>query len=311
MIGWMRFGRRRERGIALVIVLWAMTLLAIVAGSFAATSRTEIVLSRNLMENAKARTLAEAGIHRAVLGMMDIPGAVRWRADGTPYLFELGEGVVSISIRDERGKVDLNRATDALLRMVFVIAGAEEEEAEALVDAIKDYRDRDGDRRLNGAEDPEYRAAGLTHGAKDAPFEAVEELQQVLGVTPDLYRRAAPLLTVHSRQRGINPLTAPRQLLIAIPGADEAVIDEFLDRSGDDPETPATPRDVGSLPRSADVPFTSARINAVVATVRAEARTAGGATFVREAVVRLTKNLDRPFNILSWKQGRRGVAAAR
>jgi general secretion pathway protein K len=49
-----------------------------------------------------------------------------------------------------------------------------------------------------GAEDSDYAAAGLAWGAKDAPFETVTELEQVLGMRPALFRSLAPYVTVHS-----------------------------------------------------------------------------------------------------------------
>ena len=60
----------RQRGIALIAVLWGLVLLAIIAASVTATSRTETRLAHNLVENAKAQALADAGIHRAVLGLL-------------------------------------------------------------------------------------------------------------------------------------------------------------------------------------------------------------------------------------------------
>ena len=59
--------------------------------------------------------------------------------------------------------------------------------AAALVDAIVDFRDEDDLHCLQGAEDRDYADAGLPRGAKDAAFEAVEELQQVLGMTREIY----------------------------------------------------------------------------------------------------------------------------
>ena len=53
---------------------------------------TEINLTRNLIENAKAEALADAGVYRAVLGLMDPNEAPRWKADGRVYTFRLGEG---------------------------------------------------------------------------------------------------------------------------------------------------------------------------------------------------------------------------
>ena len=65
-------------------------------------------------------------------------------------------------------------------------------------------RRKDDLRQLNGAEDPEYDAAGLSYGAKDDRFAVVAELRQVLGMTRDLYDLAAPFLTVYSNRSGVN-----------------------------------------------------------------------------------------------------------
>ena len=62
-----------------------------------------------------------------------------------------------------------------------------------------DWRDEDGlTQPAGGAEDPDYAAAGLAWGAKDAPFETVAEVEQVLGMRPALFASAAPYLTVYS-----------------------------------------------------------------------------------------------------------------
>ena len=61
-----------------------------IAASFMATTRTEINLTRNLIENAKAEALADAGVYRAALGLMDPNEATRWKADGRVYTFRLG-----------------------------------------------------------------------------------------------------------------------------------------------------------------------------------------------------------------------------
>ena len=66
--------RAPQRGLALVAVLWVLMLLSLVAASFMATTRTEINLTRNLIENAKAEALADAG------GPAGDPGAAGQRS---------------------------------------------------------------------------------------------------------------------------------------------------------------------------------------------------------------------------------------
>ena len=59
-----------QSGIALVIVLWVIALLAVIAVSFTTATRGQANLVRNLVENAKAEALADAGLYRAIHGLL-------------------------------------------------------------------------------------------------------------------------------------------------------------------------------------------------------------------------------------------------
>ena len=272
-----------QRGIALVAVLWGLAILSIIAAAFLADTRSQGTIARNLMENAKAQALADAGVYRAIAGILSIDPAIAWRADGTAYQLSLGEGEVLITIADEGGKVDINRAQDRLLRGLFEGSGMPENDAAALIDAIRDFADRDDDRRPAGAEDDDYVAAGLEWGAKDAPFEAVEELQQVLGMSRPLYDRLAPFLTVYSGRAQVNPVVAPREVLMAMPGLGEEQVDALLARRAEAGDARA---------RSVGTAFT----------IRAAAVTSGGGQFIREAVVQRTADRRNPYLIREWRQ---------
>lgn len=228
-----------------------------------------------------------------------------WRADGTVYAWALGKAEVRISIHDESGKIDLNGASDALLRGLFLaaewtdpdggIAALGDRDVDALVDAVRDFADEDDLTRLNGAEDPDYAAAGLPWGAKDAPFEAVEELQQVLGMTPLLYEAVAPALTVHTGQEGIDTGVAPRAALLAFPGTDAEAVESYLSARAGAPE--------GAGPTFAPAESLDTRSRSKFFTLRAESRLDNGAIFVREAVVTLGGDRRQVYRLLSWKRG--------
>jgi general secretion pathway protein K len=277
----MRFGRG-ERGFALLLVLWGLILLALIAASFMRETRVDAVLARNVVENAKAEALAQAGVERAILSLLDPDPATAWRVDGRSYRFALGEGTIDVRIQDEGGKIDVNHAAPDMLTALFQAAGADSEAAIGLTDAVLDYVDQDGDRRPAGAEDPEYAAAGSKGGAKDAPFERKEELMNVLGMTRAVYDAIAADLTVYSDQSDINPLTASERVLRLIPNLTGPQIDQIVAaRQGHGPE---------ELPR------------VDVVTIIASGRTSGGGHFVREAVARRSDQPDRPFLFLDWRQ---------
>ena len=304
----------KPRGIALVIVLWGLVLLAVIAAAFTTGTRTEVTLARNLVENAKARALADAGVHAAMLGLHRREVEKRWRADGTVYSMASGEGEVSIVIEDEAGKIDLNAAPDELIQGLLVAVGLADGEARALTAAIADFRDADDETHLGGAEDAEYRAAGLAWGPKNKPFEAVEELHQVLGMTRRLYALAFPGFTVHSRSKGVDVTVAPAIVLLALPGVDAEAVEAFTEQRqarpgvGEQGAGQMAGAELGGA-RITTLPGLgrqyASRSRGRVFTVRAEARVRSGAVFVREAVISMTRNIARPFEIHAWRRGKR------
>lgn len=297
--------RQGARGIALVVVLWMLTLLAVIAASFTTTTRTETRLARNLVENAKAEALADAAVHRAIVGLLDGDPDARWAADGTVYEFAMDDGTAWITIQDETGKIDLNAGSRKLIAALLDAADVPLAEADGLSDAIIDYRDNDDQRRPSGAEDDDYRDAGLPWGAKDRPFEAVEELRRVLGMTPELYDRISPFLTVYTGQRGVNAAAFRAGTLAA--DDNDAASDEADQEAGTDTENAGTDEDAAPVDLELLAGVTGGRRSRRalrIYSVRAEATVDSGALFVREAVVRLTGRAERPWLVHAWRQGR-------
>ena len=323
-----RISWRPRRGIALISVLWVLTLMAVIAANFTSITRTQMNLTRNMIDNSHAEALADAGVNLAVLGLSDPDPEAKWVPDGRLYKGRYGDGLLTVSVIDETGKIDLNRGQDELLQGLFESAGLEEKAAAALVDAVVDFRDPDDLTRINGAEDDDYSAAGLPYGAKDAPFEAVSELRQVLGMTQALYDRIAPALTVWSRRPGVNPDFAPREVLMAIPGLDGGQVDDYLgqrtppatldeaadgsDETTDAALTSETTAITGtSQATSAVLPAAEGSQQLIsggrsrgVYSIRAEGRIGPKTVFVREAVVRVTRDPNLPYQALNWTQGR-------
>ena len=296
---------RGRRGVALVVVLWGLVLIAIIAGGVAVGTRTDTTMAFNVAENAKARALAEAGVQRGILELLRRETSA-WQFNGTDILVSATGGEIAVALQDELGKIDLNTAPDEMMRSLFVFAGLDDDAASALADAVADYRDEDDLVRLNGAEARDYRAARLAREPKNAPFEAIEELRLVLGVSGKTYRRVAGLITVHSRRPWVNLATAPMDVLLALPGLDDTGRERIMESrvvTEDAADESASPRPFPP----AVLPTQFGRVAAPggIVTVRAEARTTAGGIFVREAIVRGLGQAEAPYDILGWKQGAR------
>lgn len=289
----------RQDGVALVLVLWSITLLAVIAGNFAFSMRNEAQIARNLMSTAQARAMAEAGVQRAWLDLTKPPSeAQRWQANGVAHDFTFSNATVRVVIQDESGKIDINSAPEALLKGLFLSVGMSAEASTNLLDALLDWRDQDRFKRLHGAEEEDYRAVGKNYAPSNAPFETVGELQRVLGMTPELYRKLAPAITVHSKQPGVNTAAASRAVLLAMPGINPAVVDQYLAQRqallASDQKAPAF-ADAG--------PFASGSTGLPTFSVYSEARLPDGTSFVRKAIVRLTQDPRQPVMVLDWADG--------
>ncbi|HXN16092.1 MAG TPA: hypothetical protein VN878_06925 [Usitatibacter sp.] len=289
-------GPRGQEGVALILVIWVAVLLTVVASSFIVERRTETMMVVNSISRARAEGAADAGVQRAIYEMYRIDNATdAWRRDGTPYDWNFDGIAVRVELREESAKIDINTASDPLLRGLLLFAGLNEEEATKLLDAILDWRDADSLKRPNGAEEADYRAAGLSYRPANAPFQAIEELQLVLGMRPDIYRRIAPSITVHSRQVGVNVALASREVLLAIPGLTAGIVDQYLARRE---EARALGQPIPSLPQASA--FSAAGV--AIANVRSEARLEDGTVFIREAVAMLRPVPRKPVTFLAWRE---------
>lgn len=288
-----------QRGIALVLVLWVTTLLTVIAASFVFSMRTDTILAQNMVSSARAEAAADAGVQRALYELFKPGGeSQRWQGDGMQHQWEFGGAKIGVMIQDVSGKIDLNTASDALLKGLLTSVGLDEGGGSALLDAILDWRDSDDLRRINGAEAAEYQAAGLKYNPANAPFQTIDELQRVLGMTPQLYAKLADALTVDSRQAGVNLTIASKKVLLAIPGVDEATVDSYLALRQDalvaNLPAPVFPQGAGFM----------AGASGSVYSVRAVAAMPDGAMFIREAVVRINQGAAiHKVAFLSWKEG--------
>ena len=210
----------RQRGVALLLVLWACTLLAILLGGYAVLARTQAQQTRYQFAQTQAHYAAEAGLMRAIQALQDPDAKRRWAGDGREYPFRFDSAAVQVSIVDEDGKVDLNAATPEVLQALFRAAGLDAAAAARLAANVRDWRSFvtvPGQAERGRAE---YAAAGRDYAPRHGPFATVEELQQVLGMTPALYRKLEPAITIWSGRAMPDPNTAPPLALAAIPGLD-------------------------------------------------------------------------------------------
>ena len=297
-------------GFALVLVLWVLSLLTIMAGSFALTMRRESTITAGIKDNSAAAAAAEAGIAFAQMMLLHPEQAKRWRTDGNIYQVDFGDTQIRLRLMSEAGKIDINKADLALLQSLMAQAPIEEDKQAKMIGAILDWRDKDDLLNIDGAEKNEYRKAGLRYQPRNKPFQNLEELQMVLGMDERLYNWLEPVITVYSGSPQVNLKLASAKVLKLLPGVDVSLIDSFLvarlDSAKNDQPSPEFPTNLLNVKAAGG---TGAR---ETVTIVSEALMPDGTSAVVTATVQQTlgnsqafvSNTTQPnvFKILGWKR---------
>ncbi len=196
----------RERGVALVIVLFTLVAIALVVSVFSRTTFTGRRVVANEAAHARAHAMLAAGLNRAIVALADPVRDRRWQPDGSVHDFAFAGGTVALSIADEGGKIDLNAAPAAVLKSLLAEFGAAEREATAIVAEIE--------RRRAAA------APAATNNATRKAFHNIVELRAIDGVSGPLYDALAPFVTVYSGKPTVHRGTLPVAVLAALFGVD-------------------------------------------------------------------------------------------
>jgi len=289
---------RRQQGVALVMVLWILLLVTVTTGSYTLMARMDVLEAHTVLWGTRARMAAEAGMNLAVLSLQDPDEFTRWIPDGRPYEMVLGDAVVEIKVTDERGKLDVNSATEQTLQQLFVNNALDDDQAVYLAAAIKDWNDPDELERPSGAEVDTYLSQGLSVGPANRNFVMVEEILQVLGMSWELFEKIEPGLSVHSSAAKPNAAYAPVEALLALPDMTEEDARNFVEERHSQDGTGG----VGMTLPNGEVAMAQGR--GLTYSIQARATLPNGIWDQIEATIRLGATRDgRSFSILRWREG--------
>lgn len=265
----------KQRGMALVLVLWLVVLLSVIAAGHSRNSHIETRLAARQVDTNASRHVAEGILQLAILDLLLSNREERIDTSGRARPMQALGRSATISVRRASGYIDLNTADDTVLHALFVAGGASDAQAQQLAHAVMDWRDTDDLLHMHGAEDDDYRGAGLPWTARDAGFERIEELQYVFGMTPEVYRAVLPYVTVHSGQPGFDFDAAPEFLLNALTGT--AVVRNGGASNGNDSGT-------GNYHIAVSVQGTNGTLVSI------------------EAVVNISGSREEQYRLLGWRE---------
>ncbi len=240
--------------------------------SIAVSVRSHALFARNAISEALAKSIADGLVQltamRIAYSENAPPADGRWQS-----CHWADDARAWIAVQDQNGLVDLNTASPRLMTALLEGLGLTQTQAAEMVEEMRDFRDSDSISDLGRSEPSHY--AGRDFGPKNAPFEAIEELDRLPGMDSGLFAALRTLTTISTHQPGFDFDTAPEQLLQILQ----------LSRTSAAGLSFSSPR--------------SSRANSITAAVQIK----DGTRYVRRAMVESTDQPERPFVILAWDDG--------
>jgi len=236
---------RARRGVALVVVLWAVALLATVTAVASSAARSSASVASNLRAQATARAMAESGIVAASRLIDD--SLAFWRgndvrrvafldaleprqAGALPLVQDtLSDGVFAVTVVDVSARLDVNTAGVNGLARLFATATTPAA-ARAMADRIVSIVRGDGpsfapsaarteQERLAARDSLNAMLLGReTAPRRRRPIESLDALRDLPGMDLAVLARVAPFLTVDG-DGTVNRRAASREVLAAATGS--------------------------------------------------------------------------------------------
>jgi general secretion pathway protein K len=224
-----------DRGFALVVVLFAVTLIVAVTVEFNRSARSEVYDAANFRDRISLVYAAKSGVAEGLARLLADEKATGALTEDWAKPFaeeEINNVQVAVRLEDEGGKILVNRLVTGkeynqdlrqmLLRLLAEPEfGLDAERIDTIVSSLKDWIDEDNEVTPGGAENATYLGLPRPYAAKNAPLDCLEEMLMIKGVTKELYYGTEDtpglrdVLTVHGDGK-ININTAPTAVLRAL-----------------------------------------------------------------------------------------------
>ena len=213
----------------LVFALWMLSMLTVFALSLGFGVRQRAALLNRLATLDALYPIAYSGVEEAkslvksdadpmVDALTDSwavpPKSQEEIANGS---FSLGTGPRP-GLVDEERKINLNSANAEILSRLFQsVTGSSRERAEEIAYCMIDWMDSDSffGHPQYGAEAQYYEGLRFPYSPADKPYQLLDEMLLVKGMTPELFEKIRPFVTVYGSGL-VNINTAPREVLVAL-----------------------------------------------------------------------------------------------
>jgi len=237
---------KNERGFALLLSLLIIFLLVVIILETDFQVRADLRAAGNFRDDLKAFYLAKSAVSAAEALIKDdsknsntYDGIDEFWAFPIPE-YPLGDGFLSGALVDEERKINLNYLVTKNSAGLMVVESGRKAQLERLfgllevnpelVDPIIDWLDSDSETLPFGAEEGDYQQRDPPYSPANGPFETLQELHMVQGITDLIYKKIVPYLTIYGKGQ-VNVNTADTLVLQSFDeGLDETAARIIFDK---------------------------------------------------------------------------------
>lgn len=244
----------QKRGSVLILALWTLGFLVVLAVQLSHVVRQKITFLQRMESRSQSLHAAQAAVKKA-MAMLETQRNKKTKsltvADKQRYLnnpkmlteMELGGFVSEVAYLtkleaggslvkrygfiDENSKINLNTSNLEQIKLVLMLAAdLDDETAYNIASAIVDWRTEGKSELVGFYSDEYYEKLTYPYPTRDAPFEVIDELLLVRGMTQPLFDKLVHFVTVYG-SGAVNINTASAPVLTAL-GINEYLTEKII-----------------------------------------------------------------------------------
>lgn len=187
----------RDRGFALLVVLWSLVIIALLITQIVASGRNAVRLAGNIRDAAMAQACADGAIDEALLHVIST-GADHWAPDDSAHTLSCQGAAISVTAESLASKINPNFASTGLLAGLFQALGESPDDAAQLANNVIAWRTPQLTPSDKQAQLAAYQRANAAYAPPGKNFADLSDLGNVLGMKPALLRAALPYLSLYA-----------------------------------------------------------------------------------------------------------------
>lgn len=257
---------KSDRGVVLITVLIVTAILTTLVVDLMYFTEIDSEISANTTDDIKARYIAKSGVN-VVAGAMkgstledlkEVSSLLNNQVEESDQIWSIrvptlpiGDGNVSMTVIDERSKINLNALVNQSSNIVdmqvktelselFRLQGVDTRKSDLFIASLINWLDHpieggQNDQESSGAGADYYLGLENPYSIKNGPLDSVEEIRMIRGMDEEFFGKIKNYLTVYPADKRVSFSTASKSVMIAaLKGAAVSALERQESSSADE-----------------------------------------------------------------------------